>query len=67
MPTLKDIIRSAMTRRNLSVHDLATRLGTRDQYLYAAMKRNNCNFTTLCKIMDALGLEIRPKDPPTVG
>lgn len=64
MQTLKDIIRPILDARGLSVHDLAVKLGSRDQYIYSAMRKNNCNYTTLCKIMDALGLEIRPKDTP---
>ena len=69
MPTLKEILREAMTRRGITVHELALKLGIRDQQIYLVMKKNACNFKTLCLLMDALGLEIRPKDqpPPTVG
>lgn len=64
MQTLKDILRDAMTRQGLTVHRLALMLGIRDQQIYLVMKRNACNYKTLCLLMDALGLEIRPKDCP---
>ena len=64
MPTIKEIIRSAMARKGLSVHQLAQQIGCREQQVYLVLKRGSCNYETLAAFMQVLDLEIRPKDCP---
>ena len=56
---IKEIIEIGCIKNNISVTELAQKLGTSKQNLFNKLYRNDLRFSDLQKICDVLGIEIK--------